>query len=313
MPFIGEIAALTTSFCWAFTSIFFTEAGRLIGAMKVNSIRLLFAVVIYSAILLISTGHIWPEHMNDQQFYILALSGLIGLVVGDGFGFKALVMIGPRLTTLLWATAPIMVTLIAWIFLDETLNALDITGITLTLAGVAWVVSERKYDNGQPGQTQDPRILLRGIMYGLLAALGQGTSLVLSKQGMLYSGGTIDPLPASFVRMFCAMVLIWTFAGMRGKMLATLKGMRNSKAMILATGGSLFGPFLGVWLSLVAVARIEVGIASTLTCLTPLFIIPVVRFYYKEKVSLRALLGVLVAMTGVALLLMGDRLEALIH
>ena len=128
MMFLGEIAALTTALCWTFTSLFFTEAGRIVGSWRVNNIRLLFATTIYAVILVTTTGQIWPE-MNNQQLLILVVSGLIGLVIGDGFGFKALVMIGPRITTLLWATAPIMVTLIAWFFMGETLHALDLLGI----------------------------------------------------------------------------------------------------------------------------------------------------------------------------------------
>ena len=114
MSYAGEFFALVTAVCWSFTAIFFSEAGRRIGSFRVNSIRLLFAVAIYAIVLLVITGRIFPENLHRDQVLILALSGLIGLVIGDGCGFKALVMIGPRLTTLLWGTAPIMAVVIAW-------------------------------------------------------------------------------------------------------------------------------------------------------------------------------------------------------
>jgi drug/metabolite transporter (DMT)-like permease len=81
--------------------------------------------------------------------------------------------------------------------------------------------------------------------------------------------------------------------------------------MLFAAGGAIMGPFLGVWLSLVAVKMIPAGIAATLNAMTPIMVIPVVIFYYKEKVSYRAVLGAVVAFIGVALLFVGDELHRL--
>ena len=116
MEFIVEAAALTTALCWAFTSLFFSEAGKLIGSFKVNMIRLVMAVSIYVVVLLIYKGSLFPESLTLNHVYWLGLSGIIGLVIGDGAGFKAMVMIGPRLTSLLYSLAPVMATVIAWIF-----------------------------------------------------------------------------------------------------------------------------------------------------------------------------------------------------
>ena len=71
------------------------------------------------------------------------------------------------------------------------------------------------------------------------------------------------------------------------------------------------GPFLGVWLSLVAVSMIPTGIAATLNATTPILIIPVVIAYYREKVSYRALVGAVLAVGGMALLFFADELSGL--
>jgi drug/metabolite transporter (DMT)-like permease len=313
MPYLGEIAALTTAVCWTFTSILFTEAGRRIGSFSVNNVRLVFAVTIYIIIMLVTTGQIWPAEMNSLQFFWLALSALIGLVIGDGFGFKALVMIGPRLTTLMWSVAPIMVTVIAWFFLDESLSPIELIGIAITIAGIAWVVLERRYKNhnqfGLQHDHPDSGTLWKGVGYGLLAALGQGLGLILSKEAMLNAGGSLDPLPASYVRMLSAVVMIWIISGFRGRLRQTLRAFKDSRAMFLSAGGAFFGPFFGVWMSLVAVRMIEAGIAATLNAMTPIFVIPVVIVLYKEKVSLRAWLGAILAVGGVTLLFVGDELS----
>ena len=309
MQYAGEIAALTTAICWSFTTLFFTESSKLIGAFRVNAIRLILASLIYTIMLFVTYGSVWPVDMGWEQIGILSLSALIGLVLGDLAGFKSLVMIGPRLGTLLWATAPIMVVIIAWIFLGEQLNWVQLTGIIVTLAGVTWVISERRFKNRNGSTPEvDRRTLTIGVLLGLLAALGQAGGLVLSKQAMLYSGETLPAMPASFVRMLTAMIMSWMLAGFRGRLRDTYKEIKNGKAMAFMSGGAFFGPFLGVWMSLVAVVRIEAGIAATLNALTPITILPLVTLFYKEKLSVRAYLGAVVSVAGVALLMLSDRI-----
>lgn len=309
MPYFGELAALTTALCWSFTSLFFTESAKRIGAFRVNNIRLVMASLIYTVILLVTYGSIWPVEINLAQFSILALSALIGLVLGDLAGFKALVMLGPRLGTLLWSTAPIMVVVIAWIFLSEQLHPIQLLGIGMTLAGVAWVVTERALKNSGAGTPiVDRKTLIIGVALGLAAALGQGLGLVLSKQAMLYSGEELPAMPASFVRLLTAMVMSWMITGFRGKLRYTVSAIGDGKAMGLASGGSFFGPFLGVWMSMVAVVHIEAGIAATLNAMTPIMILPLVTMVYKEKVSFRAYLGAVISVAGVAILVLSDRI-----
>jgi drug/metabolite transporter (DMT)-like permease len=312
MSYTGELAALTTAICWSFTAIFFAEAGRRIGSFRVNSIRLLFAVVIYSLVLLATHGQLLPDDLNRTQVFYLALSGMAGLVIGDGCGFKALVMIGPRLATLLYITAPIMATIIAWVFLGERLQLLQLAGILVTLGGIAWVVAERRYQGNNHFNLRadhpDAGTLSLGVLLGLVSALGQASGLILSKHAMLNCGGTLDALPASFLRMLSACIMIWLFAMIRGKLIDTASAFKTRSAMLFTLGGAVFGPFLGVWTSLIAVARIPAGIAATLNGTTPIWIIPSVVIYYKEKVSLRALLGAIIAVGGVAVLFLADEI-----
>lgn len=308
MSYFGELAALGTALCWVFTAIFFSEAGRRIGSFRVNTIRLTMAVAIYVVLLWVSTGRLFPAEMTSGQVYYLGLSGLIGLVIGDGCGFKALVMIGPRLTTLLWSTAPIMATIIAWFTLGEHLGWIDLVGILVTMAGVGWVVAERG-DKSQnhfelDAEHPDRGTLIKGVVLGLLAALGQAAGLVLSKQAMVMDQG-LDPLPASFVRMLASMIMLWLYAGFTRQTGSVLKAVRHGSAIAFSAGGAVMGPFLGVWLSLIAVRMIEAGIAATLNATTPILIIPAVIIYYKERVSSRAWFGAVLAVTGVLLLFFG--------
>ena len=268
------------------------------------------ASCIYLIALPLAYGYLLPDGITAEQILWLAASGFVGLVLGDGAGFKALVMIGPRLTTLLWATAPIMTTVIAWFLLDEQLHMIDLLGIALAVGGIAWVISERQYKTS-PKQAiaadhPDAGTLFKGVLLGLVAALGQAAGLVMSKHAMLNFGSTIEAMPASFIRIGASMLFIWTITAFRGKLPSVIAAMKERPAMLFSFGGALMGPFLGVWLSLVAVQYIEAGFAATLNSLTPILIIPLVIGIYKEKVSPRAVIGAVVAFVGVALLFLGE-------
>ncbi len=305
MLYIGEFAGLATAVLWALTSVFFSEAGKRIGSFFVNKIRLLIACIIYMIVMYASTGQIFPTNINFEQFLWLGISGIIGLVIGDSAGFKALVMIGPRLATLVYSSAPIMTVLIAWFMLSEKLGFFSILGIVVTLSGISWVVFERKNranKNMLNDDHPDKGSLRKGVIYALIAAFGQAAGLVLAKKGMFDAGGTIEPLEASFVRMIVSLVVIWLISGIRGQLPAVFKSMKDLKAVNFSAAGAVCGPFLGVWMSLVAVKYIETGIAATLNSMTPVMIIPIILWYYKEKVSPRAFIGAVIAVVGVAML-----------
>ncbi len=302
MEYIGEIAALSTAFFWAFTSILFSESGKLIGAYLLNKIRLLMAVILYASILLITTGTVMPGGIGSEQCLWLGLSGVIGLALGDSSLFKSLLLLGPRLTTLIFSCNPILTAIIAWVFLGEKLSFLNILGILITVSGIIWVVLEKNKENNN-AIPHDRKILIKGGLYALGGAMGQALGLILAKQGMVYSGAQVEPFMASYIRLLFALSAIWIFSAVRGSLPKVFEAMRNKRAMALSAGGTIAGPFLGVWLSLVAIKYIETGIAATLNALVPIMIIPLVIFYYKEKVSRRSLFGALLAVVGVSLLM----------
>ncbi len=306
MVYLGELAGLATAVLWSFTSIFFTQAGRLVGSFNTNNIRLLMAVFLYAGFSLVTTGSLYPQEVNSQQWFWLGLSGIVGLVIGDGCGFQALVLIGPRLTTLLYASAPVMTTIIAWGFLGEQLSLWDLLGIVVTIGGVSWVVMERKSGDGnshKPGRGYPgSHSLLKGVMLGFVAALGQAVGLVLAKYGMLYAGGSVEPMPAAFIRMVVSLVAMGAITIVRGETSTTLRAIKNRRALAFCAAGAVVGPFLGVWMSLVAVKYIAAGLASTLNSTTPVMVLPLVILWYKEKVSLRATLGAVLTVCGVALI-----------
>ena len=304
---LGELSALGAASCWVLTAMVFTEAGRRIGATWVNVIRLWLAVAILFVVHAAVFGSFWPSVPTIGWWY-LGVSGVIGLAIGDQFLFRALIDAGPRLSTLMMTVAPAVTAIIAWPVLDQPLGWLAMSGMVLTLGGIAWVVCERRDDVG--GRTYpNPR---RGILFGMLGGVGQAVGLVLAKLGMgdVADGTAVDPWSATLVRMIfgtlsaslLVAVLVRTGTIDRGTRSPEAARGRRFTVPLLILLGAIFGPVLGVWLSLVSVDRIDAGVAATLMSLSPVFILPVARIVEHEHIGLRAVLGAVLAVLGVGVL-----------
>ncbi|MGD2252830.1 MAG: DMT family transporter [Anaerolineales bacterium] len=294
---MGEFAALATGILWAFTSLFFTLAGRRVGAAIVNRTRLLLALLFLILTHTALQGEIFPLPIEPQRFFWLSLSGIIGLALGDAALFQALVLVGPRISTLLMAAVPVLSTFLAWAFLDERLTSLELLAVGITVGGIGWVVAEKR--SGPVAQEGKQYAL--GILAGLGGAVGQAVGLITAKKGLT---GDFPPISGVVIRMTAATTVIWLWTLLKGEGRSTIQKARGGKVFPFIVAGAIVGPFLGVWLSLIAIDSTLVGLASTLMALTPIFVIPMVRIVFREKVSIRAVFGTLVAMVGVAMIFM---------
>lgn len=301
MPFVGELAALGTSLCFSFGSILFTLSGRQIGSPLVNRARLLVSLLLVMLVHLLSFGTLLPLDAGSDRWFWLGLSGFVGLVLGDAFLFQSFVLVGPRLAMLMMSLAPVLGALLAGIFLGETLEGRELLGIALAVGGIMIVISERR-KNGADQQTTsaDNRQYIIGLLCGLGGAAGQAGGLVLSKLGL---GGDFPALSANLMRLIVATAVIWLIAVFNRQIISSFKTLRaNPRIVLMITGGSILGPVLGVWLSLVSVQNTNVGVASALSSLMPIFLIPISYFAFRETVGKQAILGTIVAFIGTVVL-----------
>jgi drug/metabolite transporter (DMT)-like permease len=288
------------------SALAFEGAGRRIGSLTVNLLRLAMAAGLLGLWGWAVRGLAWPADASPHAWRWLSVSGLVGFTFGDLCLFRALVVLGSRLSTLMMSLAPPLAALLGWLVLGEVLSPLDLAGMVLTVGGVAWAVAERQRmrpvaqgDGPGPPPPLDPgRRRAAGVLLGLGGAVGQAGGLVLSKLGM----GGYDPFAATHVRVLAGLVgyvVLFTLLG-RWRRVGAALGERA--ALGFTAVGAFFGPFLGVSLSLLAVQRIEAGVAASIMATTPVLILPVVALTGRERVGPGGVLGALVAVAGVMLL-----------
>lgn len=293
-PYAGQLAALGAASLWALTALSIEGAARRIGSLTVNLVRLVFAFLLLSVAGLVLRGLPLPLDATPHNWIWLTVSGLVGFTFGDLCLYRAYVVLGPRLSSLMMSLVPPITALIGWIVLGEILTPRDLLGMTLTVGGIAWAILERQ----RPSVSLPHTITPAGIALGLGGAVGQAGGLILSKIGM--QGYNV--FAANQVRVI---------AGMAGYSLLFFAlrwwpnvrtGIRDRKALGFSALGAFFGPFLAVSLSLIAIRETVAGVAASIMALTPVLIIPLVIVLRGEKVGIGGLIGALVAVSGVALL-----------
>jgi drug/metabolite transporter (DMT)-like permease len=297
---VGQTAALATSCVWTFSSILFTESVRKIGSLSLNAYRIVAAVGFLGVTHVILLGALLPAANSGQVFW-LGMSGIVGLGVGDFGLFAAFAIIGPRRSVLVMALSPIFASVGAFLMLGEIISPQAILGIATTIAGVTWVILEREHRSMEAPISR--RFKIRGVLFALVGAIGQGIGLVFSKKGILLNPDTtLNALSATLIRMAFGALFVWISIIAAGRFLELRSALNRRQGMKYAVAAAFFGPFIGVTLSMVAVTFTQTGVAQTLMSLMPVFIIPVVWVLYKQRISWRGIIGAAIAVIGVAIL-----------
>jgi drug/metabolite transporter (DMT)-like permease len=289
---LGEIIALATALCWTITSVSFEAAGKKIGTLSLNFIRLLIAFVLISLYCYFTRGLLLPIDASAHNWRWLGLSGIIGFVIGDLFLFQAFIELGARVSMLVMAFVPPVTSLLGYIFLDEKLTYLNLLGMFITILGISIVVfqkSSKKIKLVHP---------VRGLFFAFIGALGQSLGMILSKIGMK----DLNAFAASQIRIIFAIIGFSILFFFMKKWAIVFKGLSNISAMKYLTVGAIFGPFVGVSLSLLALNYTSTGNVSTITSIVPVLIIPFSVIIFKEKISLKEILGSIITILGVATL-----------
>ncbi|NQU87520.1 MAG: DMT family transporter [Mariniphaga sp.] len=295
----GEIAGILTAVFWTVTSMAFESAGKKVGSLAVNLIRLVMAIFFIGIYSYIARGFFFPTDATLFNWKWLALSGLIGFTIGDLLLFQAFVTVGARISMLMMALTPPFTAFISWLILGEILSPMNWLGMFVTLSGIILVILKREKSekNGQVKRKLKSAYSITGVLLALGGALGQATGLVLSKKGM----GDYDAFSASQIRVLAGLagfIILFFFLKRWPRVWAALK---NRPAMKRITLGAFFGPFLGVSFSLLAVQNTEAGIAATLMAIVPVLIIPPAIIFFKEKINWKEIIGAIITVGGVAL------------
>lgn len=309
----GILFGFLTALSWAIGIFPFAEAGKYYGANSINTFRLMLATLLLMAFLLLARGYSLSylfSFPSPEAWFWLGLSGFVGLSLGDFFSFSAFATMGARNSSIFSTLAPGAAFWLGWILLNEEVNGIGVLGMIITLLGIL-LLHQFKTAATSGSQYQ---FTVKGISNAVLAAVCQGAGLVFAKKGFAAQAGQeLDPVHATWIRMIIATAVLYAFIIVRNKFIGLHReiGKGPARGLWMIMAGTLFGPVLGVSLSLQTVSLLEAGIAQTLFSVVPVMAIPLAYLFYKEKITWPVLAAALVALSGVVILIWRDSLSKL--
>ena len=301
MTYIGELISIGVAFSWTATALLSEFGSKRLGNLTLNVLRmalaLLFGVV---------TGSPLPAGASAEAAGWMLLSGLVGYVIGDFCLFQCYIIIGSRYGQLFMTLAPLAAALMAWITLGQQMRVVSIVAMLVTLLGIGISVLGR----GEHHKVS-LKLPLNGVLYAIGAAVCQGVGLVLSKIGMdhyetsmMAEAGMPEwlvPFSANFYRCLAGIIGFSVLLYFRDGMGPLREAIHDKKGLSVATATTIFGPFVGVGFSLMAVQYTAAGIASTLMAMTPIIILLPSYWLFHEKITWRAVVGAVISVVGVSL------------
>ena len=302
MAYLGELISIGVAFSWTATALLSEFGSKRLGNLTLNVLRMALALVFSLVLFGVVTGSILPPGASAEAAAWMLLSGLVGYVIGDYCLFQCYIIIGSRYGQLFMTLAPLAAALMAWITLGQQMNAMSIVAMLVTLLGIGISVLGRSEHH-----KVSLKLPLNGVLFAIGAAVCQGVGLVLSKIGMDHYVVSADmpewlvPFSANFYRCVAGIIgfslLLWYRDGMEH----LREALHDKKGLTAATATTIFGPFVGVGFSLMAVQYTAAGIASTLMAMTPIIILLPSYWLFHEKITLKAVLGAIISVVGVSL------------
>lgn len=312
---LGILAAFATVFSWSFGTLSFTKASRLVEPSVLNKFRLMLAVVALTIIASVVTQQN-PLYLftspRAQSWIWLGLSGIIGLTIGDYFVFTAFKILGAARGSMFSTISPAAALITGYLMLDERISLIGFMGMSVTMFGIMWLLSSR--EQKEQAAAENHGNYTKGIVMGIASACCQGIGLVMAKKGMMDHGERIiSPIDATWIRMLMAFGSIYLIDVIRRKDVWFIQPIvQHKEAIKYILMGTLFGPVIGVALSLLAASSIDVSVAQTILSLVPMIVFPLSALLYKTPFTLKMLLSVLIAIAGVMVLIWQDRIITLL-
>lgn len=324
IPYFGESLSILVAIMWTTSALFSEVATKRLGASVVNVWRMVMSMTMIALLLWAFTGSPLPPPASGEAWMWLLLSGMVGYVFGDYCLFNAYHLIGSRFAQLFMTIAPATAAIAGWVFMHQSLSLLSIAGMTVTSLGIALSIlgrAEKKDGGAQQQRGVQLRLPLRGLLYGVGAGVGQGLGLVLSAKGLWHYDADVQklalsvaqvdtykmllPFAATFIRGISGLVGFVVLLLLTKKAQRFGESLRDGRGLSLLACAVVFGPFVGVSLSLMATRHTAAGIAMTLMSLSPILILWPSRILFRQRISAQEIIGACVSVLGVFLFFLG--------
>lgn len=289
MIYLGIIVALLSAASWAFATVVFDRIGQVIPYVGITFLKGTFSIILMM-VLLLFTGGLQAVRVWDFAFF--ALSGIIGISIGDSLFFKSLQDLGAKVQVIFFLLGQIFTMVLSLLLLGELLSLQQYIGAIILLTGIVVVIW---------GKQENHPNKVRGIICGLLSILCFSVSAIMVKIAIT----DVEVVTATFYRMVFGTIFTLGF-GVVGKQLhfwiEPLKDKRLLSLFVLNVVVITYGGFL---LSMLAIKLISVSLVSVLGTTEPVFVLLFAFLINKERIRKQEIIGTLITLIGLFIIIKG--------
>lgn len=289
MIYVGIIVALLSAVSWAFATVVFDRIGKVVPYVGITFLKGIFSIILM-IVLLIFTGGL--HDIGIWEFSFLALSGIIGISLGDSLFFKSLQDLGAKVQVIFFLLGQIFTMILSLLLLGELLSLEQYIGAVVLLTGIV-IVIWGKQDN-HPNK-------VRGIVCGLFSILCFSVSAIMVKMAI----AEVEVITATFYRMLFGTIFTLGF-GVVGKQLPSwIKPLKDKRLLILFILNVFVITYGGFLLSMVAVKLISVSLVSVLGTTEPVFVLLFAYLINKDKIAKQEVIGTIITLIGLFIIING--------
>lgn len=299
--------ALGTSFCIALATLITAEVVKAVGGpMALSRWRMLIGFLMLAVMTTVLGG--WSK-VSLSHMPLIVLSSVVAIVVADPALNAGIALIGARRTGLIFSLSAPFAAALGFLLLGETLGTKQLIGCTLVVCGIAFAVGFNRRAAG-PSGAGDPvernssvhaelKLSAAGVLLAVLAAFGQAVGILSMRPVMVDNA---DPFAVMSLRALVAVILLWGFY--LGTPRTWTEGIGRPDAPTLArvSLGVFIGYVAGMSMLMIALTGTSVAVASTLSSMAPVAILPMLWLRTGASLAWQAWCGALVTVIGTAIL-----------
>lgn len=292
MAFWGILSALLSACSWAFGTITFERIGKVVPFVGITFLKGVFSIVLM-ILLLVVTGGLYP--IGWREFSFLAISGIVGITIGDSLFFKSLQDLGAKTQVIFFLLGQILTMILSLLFLGELLSVEQYIGAFILLTGV--IVTTWGTQTNHPNK-------IRGIISGLASMTCFSVSAIMVKAAI----SDVPVITATFYRMVFGTIFTLGYGVASKNFSSWIRPLKDKKLLGLFVFNVIVITYGGFLLSMAAIKYISVSLASVLGATEPIFVLLLAFLLMREKVTKREVIGTIVTLVGLFLIINSERL-----
>jgi len=292
---LGKIFALSSSLVWAFAVLFFKRIGETVRPVALNLYKTIIAAVLFLPLIALSEGFSCPDGMTSTDFWMLFLSGIVGITLADSIFFKSLNLLGAGLSAIVDCLYSPLLILMSCLFLGEILSLRVFSGGSLIIGAILIGTVSLK------NRTAPPKNILLGTLLGAIAMVCISAGVILMKPALEH----VSILWVMEIRLIAALLTLSIQVGIHRHRKELVASLVTKRTWQLALPGTILGNVLAMLFWVAAFKYTTVNSAAVLNQTSTIFIVILASIFLHEKFTVRRFFAMLLAFSGSVIVILG--------